>query len=279
MLNKDLLERPNLFFVSQREYFTLIAAILVSLYVLFNNDKPQIDAMRAFFLGSYAGLQKKFSWVRQAADLQRENTALRRRATQMMLENSQLREALLENHRLREMLDYRARAAWIFRAGRVITKERDRTPVSVTIDLGGKDGMRPNLPVVTPEGLVGKIYKVFPQTSIVQLMLDRNFYVSARVQGSRVYGLVTWNERHGLELTSVPLTSIVSLRDAVVTSDSSALFPPGLRIGLVKDISEDKTSLFKTIVLEEAADFSRLEEIFVITSFTDHPLTGNQRLD
>ena len=266
MLNKDLLERPNLLFVSIREYFTLIVAILVSLYALFNNDRPQIDAIRAFCLGSYAGLQKQFSAVRRFADLQRDNSALRRRATQMMLENSRLREALLENYRLRQMLEYRERQPWNFRAGRVITKERDQTPLSVTIDLGVKHGIRPNMPVVTPEGLVGKIYKAFPQTSIVQLMLDRNFNVSARLQGNRVYGIVSWTERYGLELTSVPRTSVVQLRDAVVTSDSSALFPPGLRIGFVKEIIPEKTSLFKTIVLQPDVDFSRLEEIFVITS-------------
>jgi rod shape-determining protein MreC len=271
MLNKDLLERPNLFLVSKREYFTLIAAILVSFYCLFNNDKPQIDAIRAAFLGSYASLQKKFSWVRQLAELQKENTALRRRATQMMLENSQLREAYLENFRLRQMLSYREREPWNFRAGLIITKERDQTPVSVTIDLGNKDGIRPNMPVVTPEGLVGKIYKVFPQTSIVQLMLDRNFNVSARIQGTRVYGIVNWSELRGLELTSVPRNSEVNLSEAVVTSDSSTLFPQGLRIGLVQKIAEDKTSLFKTIILRPAVDFARLEEVFVITSSSRRP--------
>jgi rod shape-determining protein MreC len=266
MINKDLLERPDLFFVSKREYFTLIAAVLVSLYCLFNNDKPQIDAMRTFFLGSYAGLQKKFSWVRQYEDLRRDNTALRRRATQMMLENSELREALLENYRLRQMLEYRERQTWNLRAARLITKESDQTPVSVTIDVGRKDGIRHNMPVVTPEGLVGKIHKVLPKTSMVQLMLDRNFNVSARIQGTRVYGIVNWNEGNGLELTSVPLTAAVKRGEAVVTSDSSALFPPGLRIGLVKDISQKKASLFKTIILDPDVDFSRLEEVFVITN-------------
>lgn len=266
MLNKDLLERPNLLFVSIREYFTLIVAILVSLYALFNNDRPQIDAIRAFFLGSYAGLQKQFSAVRRFVDLQRDNSALRRRATQMMLENSRMREALLENYRLRQMLEYREREPWNFRAARVITKESDQTPVSVTIDAGSKLGIQPNMPVVTPEGLAGKIYKVFPQASIVQLMLDRNFNVSARIQGNRVYGIVSWTEQRGLELTSVPRTSVVKLRDAVVSSDSSALFPPGLRIGLVKEISQENNSLFKTIILQPDVDFSRLEEVFVITS-------------
>ncbi len=270
-MKESLLERPNLFFVSKREYFTLIAAVVVSLYSLFNNDKPQIDAIRAFFLERYAVLQGEFSWVRKLASLEEENAALRQRATQMMLENSQLREALLENHRLRQMLDYRERLSWRFRAGRVITKERDVTPVSVTIDIGRAEGLQPNMPVVTPEGLAGKLYKVFPQTSIVQLMLDRNFNVSARVQRSRVLGIVNWNEQRGLELTAVPRNSDVQAGDVVVTSDSSALFPPGLRIGLVKETSEDKRSLFRTITLEPDVDFPRLEEVFVITSSETPP--------
>ncbi|MDZ7291238.1 MAG: rod shape-determining protein MreC [candidate division KSB1 bacterium] len=265
-MKEFLLERPNLFFISKREYFTLIAAILASLYCLFNNDKPQIDAMRALFLDYYAILQEKFSWARKLAELQRENTELRRKATQMMLENTQLREAVLENHRLRQMLNFRERTSWNFRTGRVITKQRDETPVSVTIDIGSDNALRPNMPVVTPEGLVGKLYKVYHHTSIVQLMLDRNFSVSARVQRSRVLGIVTWSERSGLELTAVPRTSDVQIGDAVVTSDSSALFPPGLRIGLVSGTYEDKTSLFKTITLQPDVDFSRLEEVYVIIS-------------
>jgi len=268
---KDLLERPNLFFVSKREYFTLIAALVVSLYFLFNNDQPQIDAMRGFLVERYGWLQQKFSWVRKIRALQYDDTELRRRATQMMLENSQLREALLENYRLRQMLSYREREPWTLRAARVVTKERDQIPVSVTIDLGSVDGVQRNMPVVTPGGLVGKIYKVFPHKSIVQLMLDRNFSVSARLQRNRVHGIVIWSEDSGLELTAVPRNSPVLIGDAVVTSDSSALFPAGLRVGLVSDTLVDKTSLFKSIFLRPEVEFSQLEEVFVIISAVGRP--------
>lgn len=268
-------------FLSMREYFTLIAAVVISLYFLFNNDKPQVDAIRAFLLERYAGMQEQFSGVRKLTTLQKENMALRQRATQMMLENSALREALLENHRLRQMLDYRERMPWHFRAGHVITKERDITPIAVTIDIGSEDGLRTNMPVVTPEGLVGKLYKVFPRMSIVQLMLDRNFSVSGRVQRSRVLGIVTWSELRGLELTAVPLNSEVQTGDVVVTSDSSALYPPGIRIGLVSHTSQDKASLFKTIHLQPGVDFSRLEEVFVIiapkANTGEQPMTSNER--
>jgi rod shape-determining protein MreC len=266
-----LLERPNLFFISKREYFTLIAAIIVSLFCLFNNDKQQIDAIRAFLIDRFAVLQEKVSWARNLMELNRDNAELRWRATQMMLENSQLRESLLENYRLRQMLEYRGRSPWQLRASRVIAKELNMTPAAVVIDVGRADGMRPNMPVVTPEGLVGKLYKVNQHTSIVQLMLDQNFSVSARIQRNRVFGIVVWTASSGLELTAVPRNSDVKIGDTVVTSDSSALFPPGIRIGLVLHADEEQTTLFKRIRLDPSVTFSRLEEVFVIIS----PMTTN----
>jgi rod shape-determining protein MreC len=260
-----LLEKPNLFLVSKRDYFVLIAAIVVSLYFLFNNDKPQVDAIRGFLVDRLAWLQTKFSQARHLLVLNQENADLRRRATQMMLENSQLREALLENYRLRQMLGYRERAPLHFRASRVIGKVRDKTPVAVTIDVGKEDGMKSNMAVVAPEGLVGKLYRVHQHTSIVQLMLDRNFSASARVQRSRVLGIISWTELYGLELTSVPRHSDVKIGDVVVTSDSSALFPPGIRIGVVSKTADERATLFMRIRLEPAVDFSKLEEVFVIT--------------
>jgi rod shape-determining protein MreC len=126
------------------------------------------------------------------------------------------------------------------------------------------------MPVVTPEGLVGKLYKVFPRMSIVQLMLDRNFSVSGRVQRSRGLGIVTWTELSGLELIAVPRNSDVQVGDVVVTSDSSALYPPGIRIGLVSHTTEE-ASLFKSIHLQPDVDFSQLEEVFVILSAKAFP--------
>jgi rod shape-determining protein MreC len=267
-MKEFLLERPNLFFISKRDYFAIIAAIVVSLSVLFNNDKPQIDAMRAFLIDRFALLQMKISQTRNLMEINRQNEALRWRATHLMLENCQLREAVLENQRLRQMLDYRERMPLDFRAARVIAKEPDKTPAALTIDIGKQGGMLPNMAVVTPEGLVGKIYKVTPHTSIVQLMLDRNFSVSARVQRSRVLGIGTWSEKFGLQLSAVPRHSDVEVGDAVVVSDSSALFPPGIRIGRVIEADDEKNTFFMRIRLAPEVDFSRLEEVFVITSPT-----------
>ena len=259
-----MLERPSETLISRREYFVLIAAIIAALTILFNNDARQIDAIRSAMIDAYGALQARFNWPTRLAPDAEEVIELRRRATQLMLENSQLREALLENYRLRSLLDYRARANLEFRSARVIFKEQGTTPNAVLINLGAVEGMQNNLAVVTPEGVVGKLFRVNRHTSYVQLLLDRNFSVSARVQRSRVLGFVTWSGTQGLEMTGVPRNADVVAGDVVVTSDSSALFPPGIRIGKVEETSMDSASLFLTISLAPEVNFSRLEEVFVV---------------
>jgi len=242
----------------------LFAAVIAALALLFNNDAPQLDAIRSFVIDRYAVVQAKFTGVNRLEYTPEEIAAMRRRTTQLMLENSQLREALLENHRLRRMLDYRERMPLEFRTAHVLSREKGNTPTAVIIDLGSGDGVQQNMPVVTPEGLAGKILKVNRYTSHVQLLLDRDFSVSARAQRSRVLGIVTAFGNLGLEMTGVPRNADIIAGDLIVTSDSSALFPPGIRLGTVGKPEYDSASLFLTVPLTPAVNIARLEEVFVV---------------
>ncbi len=257
-------ERPNEFLISIREYFVLFAAIIAALALLFNNDAPQLDAIRSFVIDRYAVVQSRLNWTNRLDEPPEAIHALRQRTTQLMLENSQLREALLENLRLRRMLDYRERALLELRTARVLSREKGNMPTAVIIDLGADHGILENMPVVTPEGLAGKILKANRSTSHVQLLLDRNFSVSARSQRSRVLGIVTATGDLGLEMAGVPRNADVIAGDVIVTSDSSALFPPGIRIGIVTTPKMEVTSLFMHVPLQAAVNLARLEEVFIV---------------
>jgi len=259
-----LLERPNEFLVATREYFVLFAAVIAALALLFNNDAPQLDAIRSFVIDRYAAVQARLLWNHRRDFSPEEIHALRKRATQLMLENSQLREALLENLRLRRMLDYRERTPLTFHTARILSREKGNTATAVIIDLGAEDGVQVNMPVVTPEGLAGKVLKVNRRTSHVQLLLDRDFSVSARSQRSRVLGIITADGELGLEMTGVPRNADVIAGDVIVTSDSSALFPPGIRIGTVTHPTMEMASLFMTVPMAPAVNLARLEEVFVV---------------
>lgn len=266
-----MLERPSSLLISSRDYFVLFAAIVAALAILFNNDAPQLDAIRSFAVDRYSAFHVLADWKTWRDYTPEEVSALRRRASQLLLENSQLREAYFENVRLRRLLEYEQRAQLDLHAARVLFKESNSTPNTVVIDIGRSSGVKANMPVITPEGLAGKVLKVNDHTSHVQLLLDRDFSVSARIQRSRVMGIVTWISSQNFEMTGVARHADVIAGDVIVTSDSSALFPPGIRIGIVLEPEVDHAGMFKKIPLAPAVTFSRLEEVFVL-------MTANRNL-
>jgi rod shape-determining protein MreC len=263
-LRETLLEKPNEFLVSRREYFTLIIAIIVSLVFIFNSNQPQIDAIRTWFVEKLATAQKQISWYRGLVALDKEAAALRVRTTELMLENGALREALLENHRLRRLLAFKERAPFRLVSARVIARLENAVNREIEIDAGLRQGVARNMAVVTPAGLAGRISHARRTTSTVQLLDNHNFKASARVQRSREFGIVEFQEREGLLLTSVAKNSDVKPGDVVVTSEMSSIFPEGIRIGKVLTVESDNPSLFMDITLKPDVDVSQIEEVFVV---------------
>jgi rod shape-determining protein MreC len=265
-LRETLLDKPNEFIVSRREYFTLIIAIVVSLIFIFNSNQPQIDAVRSWFINKFALVQTKLSWYRSLTTVEQEAASLRVRATELMLENSALREALLENHRLRRLLAFKERSPYPVVSARVIAKLENAANRVVEIDAGSSKGVKRNMAMVTPAGLAGRILETRAQTSTVQLLNNHNFKASARVQRSREFGIVEYQEQEGLVLTSVAKNSDIKPGDVVVTSEMSSIFPEGIRIGIVKEIKVDNASLFLDVSLEPDVNLSQLEEVFVVVA-------------
>jgi len=265
-LRETLLEKPNEFFVSRRDYFTLLLAVVVSLIFIFNSSQPQIEAVRSWLVDQFAYLQRQISWYRGLIGMSEETARLRLRATELMLENSALREALLENHRLRRLLAFKEREPRRVVSARVIAKREHALSRELELDVGRRHGVAPNMAVVTPAGLAGKILDARENTSTMQVIENLNFKASARVQRSRVFGIVEFQESEGLLLNSVAKKSNVGRGDVVVTSEISSIFPEGIRIGMVEEIKKEKPSLFMDITLTPAVAVSQLEEVFVVVA-------------
>lgn len=265
-LKETLFDKPNEFFVSKREYFTLIIAIVVSLTFMFNSRQPQVEAVRSWLVKCLAYVQQEVSWYHGITTRTAEIAQERRRAAELMIENSQLREALLENHRLRRLLAFQGRASLRLLPARVLARQVHPFHRAIELNVGSRQGVQRNMAVVMPGGLAGKIAEVYEHTSTVQLLEDHNFKASARIQRSRELGIVEFDEREGLLLSSVAKNSDVKPGDVVVTSEVSSLFPPGIRIGVVSSVNTDNPSLFMDIVVTPDVDVSVLEEVFVVVA-------------
>ncbi len=179
-------------------------------------------------------------------------------------EASRLREAKLEAARLRNLLEMKEQSEYGYRAAEIVGKHLLLMRNTLTLNVGTKDGIVPSMPVVSDAGLVGIVVGATPYFSVVNILLNVEFRASAKIQRSRVDGILAWDGTN-LLLTNVPKTMDVQVGDLVITSEYSSTFPPGIRIGLVKEATSEAGSLFKRILVEPSVDFTRLEEVFVMT--------------
>lgn len=214
---------------------------------------------------------EKVSVFTQLNGLREENERLRRKNAELMLVNSRLKEAQAENERLRELLQFKRTSQLDLLPAKVIGKVDDGFIHSIILASGAADSIQKNMAVVTAQGLVGKVFNVSQNHATTQILLDRNFRVSAMIQRSRVNGIIKWYEGNRVMLAEVPKRSDVAVGDTVITSGLSFIFPGGLQIGKVISCSESEGSMFMEVVVEPAVDFTRLEEVFVIRSRPINP--------
>lgn len=252
--------------IGRKEHLVLLAAFLCSLSLLFANENAQIRGIRAWTLDGFGFLLTKLSVLKSLNAIYEKNERLRLENAELMIENSRLYEALLENQRLRDLLGFKSQSKLNLVPAKVIGKENNGLINSIILDAGGVDDLQKDMAVVTAQGLVGKIFNVGTHQSISQLLLDRNFRVSAMIQRSRVMGIIRWSEGNQVFLAEVPKRSDVRVGDVVVTSGFSTIFPGGLEIGHVTKTTEEAQNMFMNILVKPAVDFSKLEEVFVVRS-------------
>ena len=220
-------------------------------------------------------LRSKRELLAEIEQLRRENDALR-------LQTNREAELWEENHRLREAVGWQRQAPGHPRFARVILRDPANWWRTLRIDLGARDGLVPDLPVMTTDGLVGRIHQVMPASAEVVLIGDPNCRVSALVQetlekaGSPrrhatvvTHGVIVSSASSVLDPTVVDLTfldrqSAVKPGQRVITSGLGPVFPRGLPIGHVVETSSVGYGLFMEARVKLSADLAHLEHVWVL---------------
>jgi rod shape-determining protein MreC len=201
--------------------------------------------------------------------LGRENgrtRALEKRVAALEGEVRRLRAVEAENVRLKALLNYRTAHFKASLAAAVIGRNPDNWFGTVTINCGRAEGVMPGAPVLTPAGLVGRVLAASQHTAEVLLITDPRSAVGAVVYETQTPGIIHGNlsEAGGLKMRYVSKDAPVRRGFLVLTSNLSGVFPPGIPVGTVTRVEEEKSGLFKTLYLHPAADLNRLEEVLVL---------------
>jgi len=201
--------------------------------------------------------------------VRRENVALRGENEQLRVQAMQVGETREENARLRRLLMLRDRLPLATLAGEVIGREAGGWVRSLTVNRGRGDGIAQQTPVIVPDGLVGRVVQVHRGAAVVQLLNDPASTVGAVVQRTRTAGLVEGDAGGTVRFKFMARDGAsVAPGDLVVTSGLGTLFPKGLPVGRVVKIEDKGSALFHFAVLAPAVDFSRVEEVLLVTGQT-----------
>ncbi len=201
---------------------------------------------------------------KQIQELEKENDNLR-------LENQVLREEAAEVKRLRGLLDFKAQNLNTFDllAARVIARSPNNWHETVTIDKGEKNGIKKDMPVISPDGLVGRIESVGNNSSRVSLISAWDMAVGAILQETRdTKGIIEGiGDARSLRMVNIPYYALVKNNDQVITSGLSKIYPKGINIGTVSKVIKEPDGLLLSAYVTPFVDFDKLEEVLVITCY------------
>lgn len=204
----------------------------------------------------------------QLQTLQQTNAALEEALAELTAELVELREIARDYERMAEMLDYTSTAAnQEFVAANVISNDQTGLRRSITVDRGTRDGIAVGMPVVTAQGLVGRVLEISANASRILLVTDRDSAVSSRLQTTRVQGSLRGQLSGNLRLTLVPPGESVVVGDLVLTSGLGGNFPPDIVIGQVASIRQFQFELFQEAEIISFNNFDELEVVLVMISF------------
>jgi rod shape-determining protein MreC len=208
---------------------------------------------------------KTYAYLR---GVRRENRELRAEIERMKIEDARLSEDARMARRIQALLAFKEQYVDTTVAAQVIGTSGSEESRILYIDKGSKDGIKPDMAVITPTGIVGKIVQVFPDSSQVRPINDQFSGVGAALKSSRLQGILKGSPNGATMLQYVMSDEKVESGEEVITSGGDRIFPKGLPVGKVVSVAPGK-DLFLNIRVVPAARLDRLEEVLVVTKITE----------
>ena len=259
----------GLFLLSIKEYLIFSLVIIISLFLIFSNDNSQVRFFRAIAVGFIGTIQSGVSAVPNVFEIQKENQFLREKNIELSNKLSELKEAKLENIRLTKLLGLKNSNISGIIIASIVNKSLIQARNTITLNVGESDSIKINLPVITDDGLVGRIVSTSQNYSIAQILLNRNLNISVKVQRSRVDGILNYDGSENVNISNIAKSADVKTGDVILTSEYSNYFPAGIPVGIVTE-EGNLDNLFKKVIVKPLVNFTALEEVFVLKRLPDN---------
>lgn len=261
-----------------KDHLITAGLLVLSLILMVGRHQGGIDNLRKVSVTVFSYLEEPLSNIRVYRQALNTNSYLRKQNVLLLDELSRLRSANQQNERLRDLLEFSRRTTLSLYPVRIVGKELNEINNSLTIDAGTRQEIESGMPMVSADGLIGRVIIAAPNYSQVMPFNNTLFRASARLQNSNAYGIVSWEGDNIRELVMnfVPQTVPVDSGEIVITSGYSNQFPPNIPIGEVIRAEPEQGKETQKIYLKPFVDLHTIAEGFIV-KFT--PDTTRQQLN
>jgi rod shape-determining protein MreC len=240
-------------------------------------DGPSVTLLRQWAMASVTPLERathdvgyavRYGWSDyiDLRHVRQQNQELQEQLTQMRIEESSIAEDAKQGQRLQALLGFREKYVGSTVAAEVIGASGSEQTRVLTIDKGSNDGLRPDMAVITPDGIVGKLRDVFPTTSQVLEINDQSSGAGVVLATTRIRAILRGVFGGRVQISNLTADSRIKPGEQVLTSGGDQIYPRGLPVGVIESIAPDPDHQpYTAIRVKPAVDLDRVEEVLVIT--------------
>lgn len=275
------------FFSRFKNALVLIAILLVQTIALATQinraadpsrpDGPKVRLLRLWAIAMIApferlsngiggGIHHAWSNYVDLRHVRQQNLDLQKQLDELRLQRAALTQDALEGQRLRTLLDFRQSYAASTVAAQIIGSSGSDQSRLLTLNKGSHDGLKPDMAVITPTGIVGKLRDVFPYTSQLLLINDQTAGAGVILGSTRIHAILRGSSVGRLQITNLTPDSRIKPGENVLTSGGDGVFPRGLPVGVIESIILDpEHQPYTLITVRPALDLNQLDEVLVVT--------------
>ena len=200
-------------------------------------------------------------------NVRQQNQDLQQTIDRLRLEQAAMLEDARQGQRLQSLLGFREKYIYTTVAAQVIGTSGSEQSRVFYIDKGSKDVLKPDMAVITGDGIVGKVRDVFPQTAQVLAINDQTSGAGVILETTRIRGILRGNADGQLMIVGILADERIQPGEVVLTAGGDLIFPRGLPVGVVQKVVRDpERDAFIDVMLKPSAHLDRLDEVLVITS-------------
>ncbi len=222
--------------------------------------------------GSGHGIRSAWSNYIALRSVRRQNLDLQHQIADLRLEQAALAQDALQGQRLQRLLDFQQTYIAKTIVAQVIAASASDAGRLLTLNKGARDGLTPDMAVITPDGIVGKLRDVFPSTSQLLLLSDPTSGAGVILQSTRTRAVLRGTPSGRIVIDNLTADARIHPGDLVLTSGGDQVFPRGLPVGTIESIAPDPDHQpYTTIRIHPAADLNRLDEVLIVTALGPLP--------